>query len=100
MARGHAAAGPRSSSRRPTCTASTSRARGSRSSASALVAEEHAQKVFETNIALIRRALDLMGDRPTPELLADELALHESLKRMTEGLTQLQGIFTMDAAAR
>ena len=64
----------------------------------ALVAEEHAQKVFETNILLIRRALDLMGDRTTPELLAEELRLHESLKRMTEGLTQLQGIFTMDAA--
>ncbi|MFI4925061.1 MAG: hypothetical protein ACHQJ7_07945, partial [Vicinamibacteria bacterium] len=64
----------------------------------ALVAEEHAQKVFETNIALIRRALDQLGDRTTPELLADELHLHESLKRMTEGLTQLQGIFAMDAA--
>ena len=64
----------------------------------ALVAEEHAQKVFETNIALIRRALDLLGDAPTPELLANEARLHESLKRMTEGLTQLQGIFAMDAA--
>jgi signal transduction histidine kinase len=64
----------------------------------ARVAEEHAQKVFETNIALIRRALDLLGDRPTPELLADEARLHEALKRMTEGLTQLQGIYAMDGA--
>jgi len=64
----------------------------------ALVAEEHAQKVFETNIALIRRALDLLGDGATPDLLAQEARLHESLRRMTEGLTQLQGIFTMDAA--
>jgi len=64
----------------------------------ARVAEEHAQKVFETNIALIRRALDLLGDRPTPDLLADEARLHEALKRMTEGLTQLQGIFALDGA--
>jgi signal transduction histidine kinase len=59
----------------------------------ARVAEEHAQKVFETNITLIRRAFDLLGDRPSPDLVADEARLHESLKRMTDGLPQLQGIF-------
>ena len=66
----------------------------------ALVAEEHAQKVFETNIALIRRAADLLGERAIPDLLADELALHESLKRMSDGLTQLQGIYAMGADGR
>ena len=66
----------------------------------ALVAEEHAQKVFETNIALIRRVIDVMGSRTTPELRSDELALHEALRRMTAGLTQLQGIFVNGAEGR
>ena len=63
----------------------------------ALVAQEHAQKVFETNIALIHRALDLLGPRTTADLRAAELELHESLKRMTAGLTQLQGIYVNGA---
>jgi signal transduction histidine kinase/ActR/RegA family two-component response regulator len=66
----------------------------------ALVAEEHAQKVFETNVTLIRRVLDLLGPRATAELYADEPALHEALKRMTDGLPQLQGVFVNGAEGR
>ena len=59
------------------------------------VAEEHARKVFETDIALLNRTLDLLGDEPEPRLLAREPEIHEALKHMTSDLPQLQGIFVM-----
>jgi len=57
------------------------------------VAEEHARKVFETDIALLNRTLDLLGDEPEPNLLAREPEIHQALKNMTSDLPQLQGIF-------
>ena len=64
------------------------------------ISEEHALKVFETNIALINRTLDAMGDEPDAVLLEREVALHQQLGRMTANLPQLQGIFIIGANGR
>jgi signal transduction histidine kinase/membrane protein implicated in regulation of membrane protease activity len=61
----------------------------------ARVAEEHASKVFETNIALINRVLDLLGNDSDDVLLAREKEIHLALQRMADGLPQLQGIFIL-----
>ena len=66
----------------------------------ARISEEHALKVFETDIALLNRLLDALGDDPDDALLAREAALHEQLKRMSANLTQLQGIFVIGASGR
>jgi signal transduction histidine kinase/CheY-like chemotaxis protein len=63
----------------------------------ARIGEEHALKVFETNMALLNRASDLLGDEPDAALLAREPQLHRELKRMAAGLPQLQGVFIIDA---
>jgi len=63
----------------------------------ARVAEEHALKVFETNIALLNRAADLLGDEPDAALLARESEIHKTLKRMTADLPQMQGLFILNA---
>jgi len=62
----------------------------------ARTAEEHALKVVETNIALLNRVLDILGDDDAETLLAREASLHDVLTRMTANLPQLQGIFIMD----
>ena len=64
----------------------------------ARVAEEHALKIFETNIALLNRASDLIGDEPDAAVLARESEIHRTLKRMTTDLPQLQGLFILGAA--
>jgi hypothetical protein len=63
----------------------------------ARVAEEHALKVFETNIALLNRVSDLIGDESDAAVLARESEIHRTLKRMTTDLPQLQGLFIMGA---
>jgi signal transduction histidine kinase len=63
----------------------------------ARVGEEHALKVFETNIALLNRASDLLGSEADAALLAREPQLHRELKRMAADLPQLQGVFAIGA---
>jgi signal transduction histidine kinase len=64
------------------------------------VAQEHAQKVFETNQMVLLRMLDLLADRSDAELLADGAALHTQLRRMAQGLPQVQGLFVIGADGR
>jgi signal transduction histidine kinase len=66
----------------------------------ARIGEEHALKVFETNVALLTRVLDMLGDASDEALIAREAALHEQLKRMGDGLPQLQGIFIIGSDGR
>lgn len=66
----------------------------------ARVSEEHALKVFETDMALLTRAMDLVGDDSNETVLAREATLHDQLAKMTQGLPQMQGIFVMDASGR
>jgi signal transduction histidine kinase/ActR/RegA family two-component response regulator len=63
----------------------------------ARIAEEHALKVFETNVALLNRAIDLLGNETDAALLAREPQLHRELKRLAANLPQLQGLFIIDA---
>ena len=66
----------------------------------ARICEEHALKIFETDIALVNRILDALGDEAEDTLLAREAALHEQLKRMSVNLPQLQGIFVIGGSGR
>ncbi len=66
----------------------------------ARVGEEHALKVFETNVALLMRVADALGDDSDEQLRARERTLHDNLVRMTADLKQLQGLFVMDGAGR
>ncbi len=67
---------------------------------SARVAEEHARKVFETNVAMLSRILDLVGDDTPARLPAREEELHAALTNMSANLLQLQGIFLIDETGR
>ena len=64
------------------------------------VAREHALKLFETNEMLLQRMLDLAGGADDATLLARARELHEQLRRMAEGLPQIQGLFMTGADAR
>jgi signal transduction histidine kinase len=64
----------------------------------ARVGEEHALRVFETNMALLNRAADLLGGEADAALLAREPQLHRELTRMAANLPQLQGVFIIDAS--
>ncbi len=63
----------------------------------ARVAEEHALKVFETNVALLNRVSDLLGDESDQALLSREARLHQQVKHMAADLPQLQGLFVIDS---
>lgn len=67
---------------------------------SARIGEEQALKVFQTNIALLNRVLDALGDDADEPLLAREAPLHQQLRRMSADLMQLQGIFVIGASGR
>ena len=73
---------------------------GFRIERAARVSEEHALKVFETNASLLSRTLDLLDDDSDTDLQAREAALHAQLKRMADGLPQLQGLFFINADGR
>ena len=64
------------------------------------IAQEHGLKVFESNRSLLARLTDLIGDRDDDVLRADEPRLHAAMKRMAEGIPQLQGIFVIDHSGR
>ena len=66
----------------------------------ARISEEHALKVFETNIALINRTLDALADDSDATLLDREADLHQRLTRMAAQLPQLQGVFVIGANGR
>jgi signal transduction histidine kinase/CheY-like chemotaxis protein len=61
----------------------------------ARIAEEHALKVFETNIALLSLVADSLGDDTENLLRARERSLHDQMVRMTADLRHLQGLFVM-----
>ncbi len=67
---------------------------------SARIGEEQALKVFQTNIALLHRVLDALGDDADEPLLAREAPLHRQLRRMSSDVMQLQGIFVIGASGR
>ncbi len=66
----------------------------------ARVAEEQALKIFETSNALLSRVIDQMGDDSEETLVSRQAVLHDQLKRMVAGLTQLQGIFVLGPSGR
>jgi signal transduction histidine kinase/CheY-like chemotaxis protein len=61
----------------------------------ARIAEEHALKVFETNVSLLNRVADALADDPETLLRARDRSLHDQLVRMTADLRQLQGLFVI-----
>ena len=61
----------------------------------ARIAEEHALKVFETNIALLNLVAEALGDDPEDQLRARQRALHDQMVRMTADMRHLQGLFVM-----
>ena len=67
---------------------------------SARIAEENALKIFETNIALISRIADALGDDSEAQLLAREAQLHAQFRQMAAPLAQLQGVFLIGASGR
>jgi signal transduction histidine kinase len=66
----------------------------------ARIGEEHALKIFETNIALLNRVADVLGNDGEAALRAREQPLHEQLVRMTTDLHQLQGLFVIGPSGR
>ena len=66
----------------------------------ARIAEEHALKVFETNIALLGLVADTLGNDGEDRLRARERALHEQMVRITADLRHLQGLFVMGPSGR
>ncbi len=66
----------------------------------ARIGEEHALKVFETQVALLNRLQDSLGHDSDEGMLAREAQLHPMLKRMAADLPQLQGIFVIDSIGR
>ncbi len=66
----------------------------------ARIAEEHALKVFETNIALLGLVADSLGDDQENLLRARERSLHDQMVRMTADLRQLQGLFVSGSSGR
>ena len=64
------------------------------------IAQEHALKLFDTNEMLLQRMLDLVGSSDDAQLLTHAAELHESLKRMSAGLPQVQGLYVNGADAR
>src|SRR5438876_1703901 len=66
----------------------------------ASVAAEHALKLFDTNEMLLQRMLELVGDSDDATILARGREVHERLKRMANGLPQIQGLFVSGADAR
>lgn len=66
----------------------------------ARIAQEHALKLFDTNEMVLQRMLDLLGNSTDDEVLAKGAEVHERLKRMAEGLPQVQGLYVNSADAR
>jgi signal transduction histidine kinase len=64
------------------------------------VAREHALKLFETNEMLLQRMLDLSGRADDAALLARGSEIHDQLRRMADGLPQIQGLFVTGADGR
>ncbi|HTN49864.1 MAG TPA: ATP-binding protein [Burkholderiaceae bacterium] len=64
------------------------------------VAQEQALKLFETNVMVLQRMLDILGDSRDEEVLARGEQLHERLKRMADELPQVQGLFINGSDAK
>ncbi|MCW2240130.1 response regulator [Azospirillum canadense] len=60
------------------------------------IVHEHAQKVFETNEALLGRIDDVTHGMGAATIRADEQALHERLKSMSTGIAQIQAAWILD----
>jgi signal transduction histidine kinase len=59
----------------------------------AVVVEEQALKLFDTNEMLLQRMLDMLGDDSDEQLLGRAPQLHERLRHMVSALEQVQGVF-------
>jgi signal transduction histidine kinase/ActR/RegA family two-component response regulator len=64
------------------------------------IAQEHAQKMLETNEMVLARMLDLLGGASDAEILARSAEVHERLKELARGLPQVQGLYMHGADAR
>ncbi|WP_307420721.1 response regulator [Azospirillum rugosum] len=60
------------------------------------IVHEHAQKVFETNEALLGRIDDVTHGLDAATIRADQQALHERLKAMSTGIAQIQAAWVLD----
>lgn len=61
------------------------------------IAREHALKVFDTNEAMVSRVEDIIRDLDNAAIAANEKALHEQLRAMSDNRTQIQSIYVLDA---
>jgi len=66
----------------------------------ARVAQEHADKVLDTNEMLLGRVLDMVEGLADQEIQDREPVLHDRLRAMTAGLPQLQSLWVENAAGR
>lgn len=66
----------------------------------ARVAQEHVDKVLDTNEMLLGRVLDLVEGLTDQEIRDREAVLHDRLKAMTAGLPQLQSLWVENVAGR
>ena len=66
----------------------------------AQIAQEHSQRVLETNEVISRALATRVGSRSNAELRAEREALHAELKSWTAGLPQLQSVWIWDETGR
>ncbi|MCW5620469.1 MAG: response regulator [Burkholderiales bacterium] len=64
------------------------------------IGQEHAARVIETNQVITRQVLDALGNDSNAVIARKERALHEQLKRASEGIAQIQSISVWDTHGR
>ncbi len=64
------------------------------------IAQEHAQKVFDTNEAVIGRVMDALGDDEAPAIRARERELHRRLAGLSRARPQIDSIWVLDERGR
>ena len=55
---------------------------------------------FETDFLIAANVRELIDDRSNAQIRADEQALHDSLRRLVEGLPQIQNVWVLDEEGR
>jgi signal transduction histidine kinase/ActR/RegA family two-component response regulator len=64
------------------------------------IAQEHAQKIFDTNELLLARVLDALGSSDDTAIRSREKALHEQLQAISENKPHIQSIWMVGANGR